>query len=65
MKTVIVVELDLTTPDELEVALRGVHNDLPFPLAGPIKVATGDVAERILSTFVVEGKEAEWKRKNG
>jgi hypothetical protein len=59
MKAIIVLECD---PESSE-ALDDLVTELRHMSGSPIRVAIGDVAERILSTFVVEGKEEEWARR--
>lgn len=57
MRTVIILEYDLSTSDELEAVVRELRHELsdqPKPLG--IRVANGDMADRVIETFAVEGQ---------
>lgn len=59
MKAIIILDCDVDTPEELDDLVTGVRRTM----GGVIRIATGDVAEQILGTFVIEGKEDEWARR--
>lgn len=57
MRTVVVLEYDFSNSDELETIVSAIRQEVPARSLCAIRLATGDVADRIVESFVIEGQE--------